>query len=40
LRGGSWYASVTFYVRSSDRNNNAPGVTIGVIGFRVARAPL
>ena len=39
LRGGSWN-DYSFYVRSSNRNNNTPGRTNNVIGFRVARSPL
>ena len=39
LRGGGWN-DLTDYVRSSNRYNNAPDVTVANIGFRVARAPL
>ena len=39
LRGGAWYGS-TGFVRSSYRNNYAPGSANNGIGFRVARAPL
>ena len=38
LRGGSW-TSVSGSLRSSNRNNDAPGYAFNIYGFRVARAP-
>ena len=38
LRGGSWFYNAA-YVRSSYREHTSPGISYGIIGFRVARAP-
>jgi formylglycine-generating enzyme required for sulfatase activity len=38
IRGGSWGYG-TYFVRSSTRDNDAPGYTYSGIGFRVARNP-
>ena len=38
FRGGSWL-TVSTYVRSSNRDDVAPGLTFNYVGFRVARTP-
>jgi len=38
LRGGGWYLA-SAQVRSSNRNNEAPGTASPGVGFRVARTP-